>query len=117
VLTPTAPAQLKRLRLALAETFLKDSHQTTLSLHGRVSAAFDAGYLAVLAITDAGSAAGQEHPNAGVLALGKKLLPAVPGFEAALLFLEQRYEQPEARLDLAAMQSWAASALKAAGAD
>lgn len=117
MLTPTDPAQLKRRRLALAQTLFADSQQPTLSLHGRVSAAFEAGYLAVLAATEAGSAAEQEHPNAGVLARGRQFLPAVLGFDAALLFLETRYEQPEARLDLPAMQSWAASALEATGMD
>jgi len=117
MLTSTEPTQLKRRRLALAQTSFADSQQPTLSLYGRVSAAFDAGYLAVLAIMEAGSAAGQEHPNAGVLALGKKLLPAVPGFDAALLFLKKRYEQPEARLNLSEMQDWAARVLNAAGID
>jgi hypothetical protein len=114
MLTPTDPAQLKRRRLTLARTLLADSHEPTLSLHGRVSAAFDAGYLAVLAVTGAGSAAGQEHPDANVLAAGKKLLPEVPGFDAAVAFLETRYDQPEAQLDLPKMQVWAASALNAA---
>lgn len=113
--TPTDPAQLKRLRLALAETFLKDSRQPTLSLHSRVAAAFDSGYLAVLVITGAGSVAGQEHPDAKTLARGKALLSMISPalFDEPLSFLERRYD-PAARFDLAAMQVWAAGALKAA---
>jgi hypothetical protein len=115
MMAPTDLAQLMRLRLALAETFLKDSHQPSLSPHGRVSAAFDAGYLAVLVITGAGSAAGQEHPDAKTLSQGKELLSQISPapFEEALYFLEKRYD-PAAQFDLAAMQVWAAGALKAA---
>lgn len=115
MLTPTDPAQRRRNRLALAETFLKDSHQPALSLHSRVRAAFDAGYLAVLVITGAGSVAGQEHPDAKTLAQGKELLSTISPalFDEALYFLEKRYD-PAARFDLAAIQSWAAGVLKAA---
>jgi hypothetical protein len=109
------PAEMRHLRLALAETLLRDSHQPSLSARGRVAAAFDAGYLAVLVITGAGSAAGEEHPDIKTLAQGTKLLSMVPAarLDEALFFVNNCYE-PDAQFDLTAMQAWAADVLKAA---
>src|SRR6185369_5854636 len=107
--------KLREARLSLARRFLKDSEQPALSHHGRVSAAFEAGYLATLAALS--SALGDyEHPSPEALRDGRLLLSKdlYAGFERALSFLEHRYDWQPERFDLGGMQLWAAALIKAA---
>jgi hypothetical protein len=108
---------LRAARLSLAHTFMRDSAQPYLSPHSRVTAAFEAGYLATLAAMDVDTGA-YEHPSAQALRDGSLLLSNAQstGFEHALFFLEHRYAPDKLdRFDLQAMRAWAAAVLKAAG--
>jgi hypothetical protein len=107
--------KLREARLSLAKTFLRDSEQPTLSHHGRVSAAFDAGYLGTLVALDA-RPGDYEHPSAGALRDGQLMLSKdlYAAFERAKFFLEHRYDWRPERFDLKAMQGWAEAVIKAA---
>jgi hypothetical protein len=107
--------KLREARVSLAQTLLRDSEQPTLSHHGRLSAAFEAGYLATLVALD--SAPGDyEHPSPIALRDGKLLFSRdlAAGFESAKFFLEHRYDWRAEKFDLKAMQEWAAAVIKAA---
>lgn len=108
--------KLRASRLSLAHTFLTDSEQPQLSHHGRVSAAFDAGYLATLVALDAGPGDDYEHPSPGALRDGQLRLSKdlYAGFERASVFLEHRYDWQPQKFDLKAMQGWAEAVIKAA---
>jgi hypothetical protein len=108
---------LRTTRLSLARSFMRDSVQPHLSQHGRVTAAFEAGYLATLAALDVDTGA-YEHPRPQVLRDGLLLLSKdlSTGFEHALFFLEHRYAPDKlGRFDLQAMRAWAAAVIEAAG--
>lgn len=88
------PAYLRNGRLGLAITLLADSERTLLSLHGRLSAAFEAGYLATLVLLDVAPGA-CEHPNSEILRAALGSLSggmSAEGYEHAVFFLEHRYD-------------------------
>ena len=94
---------------ALGTTYLCDARTGALSKAGTVGAAFNAGYLALLAALPVEHARGGiDHPNAVMASEGCRLL-GVSGADInmALSLVEAYYDGTHVRFDVAETLAWA----------
>jgi hypothetical protein len=103
------PLTRRERLVALGTTYLCDARTGALSKAGVVGAAFDAGYLALLAaVPDESARAGINHPSAAMASKGCHLLGVSgPDIKMALSLVEAYYDGTLGSFDIAETSAWA----------
>ena len=114
---PLGSGDLRAHRWALSTAFMQDASSGHLSLLGQADAAFDAGYLAVLAVLVPGVPIGHPHPDPLLIQAVTATLNLPGGAsDEALAFISRQYDiDYRQSLDPTALLSWARLIRAAAG--
>ena len=114
---PLGPGELRARRSELSTAFMQDASGGHLSLLGQADAAFDAGYLAILAVLGPEVPIGHPHPDPLLVqsATAELNLPGDASDEA-LAFISRQYDiDYRQSVDPTALLRWARLIRAAAG--
>lgn len=114
---PPLPSDLLQRRRALSTVFMREASSGHLSRLSQADAAFDAGYLAVLAALEPKVPIGHPHPDPLLIqAATAQLHLSTHACDEALAFIARQYDVDyRQNLDPAALLSWARLMRAAAG--